>query len=35
VRPNPLTGVSLAGVNEHPGGIGMALGCFAKQRTLC
>jgi hypothetical protein len=35
MRADPFTGVSLAGVYEHPGGIGMALGCFAKQRTLC
>lgn len=32
VGPHP---VSLAGIDEHPGGIRVPLGSFAKQRTLC
>jgi hypothetical protein len=35
VGPHQLARVSLAGVNEYPGGIRAPLGSFAKQRTLC
>jgi hypothetical protein len=35
MRTDPFAGVSLPGINEHPGGVGMALGSVTKQRTLC